>query len=95
MICAALQTARLHLRPVAVQDESPVLAALNDLGVTDWISVVPYPQHGGPVTSGCFEGDARSAHVLHKLGFMETGRCLNACRALNQLRLHVDLILKL
>ena len=159
MIRAEIKTARLHLRPVALQDQTPVLAALNDLAVSGWLSVVPYPyteadfhafqsqiakpgqtfaiedaagfvgilglenaslgywlmpqaqgkgyateaaraaldQHfakgGGPVKSGYFEGNSRSAHVLHKLGFIETGRRLNPCRALNQQRPHVDLIL--
>ncbi|MBI1170092.1 GNAT family N-acetyltransferase [bacterium] len=39
----ALHTARLHLRPVALQDGDFVVASLNDLGVSGWLSVVPYP----------------------------------------------------
>lgn len=157
MIRAAFQTARLQLRAVAPQDEAVVVACLNDLGISGWLSVVPYPytsadflmfqaeiatpgatfavddgqglagilslekgvlgywfatrahgqgyateaargvltQHfaagGGDVTSGCFEGNARSANVLRKLGFVETGRGLRACRPLSQTRPHVEL----
>ena len=36
-------TARLRLRPVAASDEGAVVAALNDLDVTGWLAVVPYP----------------------------------------------------
>lgn len=159
MARAAFQTARLTLRPVGPQDQGPVLAALNDLAVSGWLSVVPHPyraedfqhfqrdlarpgttfaiedatgcagilgiegarlgywlcpaaqgkgyateaargalgwhfaQGGGPVTSGYFEGNAASAHVLAKLGFTETGRRVNFCRALNRDRRHVDLTL--
>lgn len=45
------------------------------------------------VVAGYFEGNARSARVLAKLGFVETGRKLNHCRALGQDRPHVDLML--
>lgn len=153
---AELQTARLTLRPVAPDDEGVVVAVLNDLGVSGWLSVVPYPytaadfQHfltdlakpgetfavldaegfagivgagrelgywfvprchgqgyateaaravmaaqlaGDPadVVSGYFEGNARSASVLRKLGFVEVGRRMNHCRALRQNLPHVDL----
>lgn len=159
MTRAVIRTARLHLRPVADRDKASVLAGLNDLGVSGWLSVVPYPytaadfdafqgkfaqrgstfairdqdgfvgilglenarlgywlcpqaqgrgyateaaravlgwhfaDGGCPVTSGYFEGNAPSAHVLAKLGFSETGRRLNFCRPLNRDRPHVDLIL--
>ncbi len=43
MTRAELKTARLTLRPVAPEHEGPVVAALNDLAVTGWLSVVPYP----------------------------------------------------
>ena len=43
MIRAAFQTARLHLRPVAQQDEGPVLDMLNDMSVSSWLAVVPHP----------------------------------------------------
>jgi RimJ/RimL family protein N-acetyltransferase len=43
------------------------------------------------VTSGYFEGNTRSAHVLAKLGFVETGRRMKFCRATCQDRPHVDL----
>lgn len=43
------------------------------------------------VISGYFEGNARSARVLEKLGFAETGRYLRHCRPLNRFRPHVDL----
>ena len=34
-----------------------------------------------PLTSGYFEGNLRSARVLSKLGFVETGRDVKSCRA--------------
>ncbi|MBS0564292.1 MAG: GNAT family N-acetyltransferase [Proteobacteria bacterium] len=40
---AKLATVRLRLRPVAPEDEADVVAALNDYGVTGWLSVVPFP----------------------------------------------------
>lgn len=40
---AAFTTARLTLRPVAPQDRDAVLAGLNDIAVSGWLSVVPYP----------------------------------------------------
>ncbi len=43
MTRAELKTARLTLRPVAPEDEGAVVAALNDLDVTGWLSVVPHP----------------------------------------------------
>ncbi len=45
------------------------------------------------VAAGYFEGNAASARVLAKLGFVETGRSLKHCRALGQDRPHVDLLL--
>lgn len=155
---ATLQTARLTLRPVAASDEAVVVACLNDLAVTGWLAVVPYPYtpadfrqfqteiakpgetfavvddqglagivgagaelgywfaprvHGrgyateaaravlamqfahdpGAVASGYFEGNTRSANVLRKLGFVETGRGMKHCRALGQDRPHVELAL--
>ena len=47
------------------------------------------------IVSGYFEGNARSANVLQKLGFVEIGRGLKACRALGIDRAHVDLRLTL
>jgi [ribosomal protein S5]-alanine N-acetyltransferase len=153
---AELQTARLTLRPVAPADEGVVVACLNDLSVSGWLSVVPYPYaavdfhhfrsemakpgetfavldsdglagivgagrelgywfaprcHGrgyateaaraalaeqlahdpSDVVSGYFEGNARSANVLRKLGFVEVGRRANHCRALGIDRPHVDM----
>ncbi len=38
-----LDTARLRLRPVSLEDEADVLAALNDLSVSGWLARVPYP----------------------------------------------------
>lgn len=46
-----------------------------------------------PYVAGYFEGNHRSANVLRKLGFLETGRGLRHCRALGRDRPHVDLIL--
>ncbi|MCZ8336216.1 MAG: GNAT family N-acetyltransferase [Rhodobacteraceae bacterium] len=48
---------------------------------------------GGDVVSGYFEGNAASARVLEKLGFVETGRRSVYCRALGEMRAHVDLVL--
>ncbi|WP_426033169.1 GNAT family N-acetyltransferase [Cypionkella sp. TWP1-2-1b2] len=45
------------------------------------------------VAAGYFEGNAPSARVLAKLGFVETGRRPKHCRALGQDRPHVDLLL--
>jgi [ribosomal protein S5]-alanine N-acetyltransferase len=45
------------------------------------------------IVSGYFEGNVRSANVLAKLGFIETGRGPRHCRALGQERAHVDLTL--
>ncbi|NBZ86912.1 GNAT family N-acetyltransferase [Stagnihabitans tardus] len=150
-------TPRLTLRPVAPQDQAPVVAGLNDLAVSGWLSVVPHPygpqdfEHfvteiarpgrtwtieeagvfagivglenaalgywlmpsahgrgiateaagavlaahfaagGGDLVSGYFEGNQRSARVLGKLGFAETGRDVKFCRALGQDRAHVTL----
>jgi RimJ/RimL family protein N-acetyltransferase len=45
------------------------------------------------ITSGYFEGNLRSANVLRKLGFVETGRDLKHCRALAVDRPHVTMAL--
>ena len=166
MTRAELKTARLTLRPVSLEDEAAVVAALNDIAVTGWLAVVPFPytpadfQHflteiakpGGTfaiddgeglagivgigagkgngrelgywfaprchglgyateaaraivaaalaynqsdIVSGYFEGNARSANVLRKLGFVETGRGLRHCRALDRNRPHVDMLITL
>lgn len=160
MIRAELQTARLTLRPVTRDDEAVVVAALNDIAVTGWLSVVPFPYtsadfqhflteiakpgetfavldaaglagiigagrefgywvapriHGKgyateatravlaaqladdptPVASGYFAGNLRSANVLRKLGFVETGRSEKYCRALGRDRPHVDMLITL
>jgi RimJ/RimL family protein N-acetyltransferase len=42
-IRAELQTARLTLRPVAPEDGAAVVTWLNDLAVSGWLAVVPYP----------------------------------------------------
>lgn len=153
---AEIRTARLRLRPLEAQDEADVLAALNDIDVTGWLAVVPFPYaaedfhqfrtqtarpgetyavlddegfagivgagrelgywfapraHGkgyateaarailaeqlacdpADVDSGYFEGNARSANVLQKLGFVEVGRWPKHCRALGQDRPHVQM----
>ena len=43
MTRAALKTARLMLRPVAPEDEADVVTALNDIAVSGWLAMVPYP----------------------------------------------------
>lgn len=48
---------------------------------------------GWDVVSGHFEGNAASARVLEKLGFVETGRRMVACPARAAPRPHVDLVL--
>lgn len=48
---------------------------------------------GGDVVSGHFEGNAASARVLEKLGFVEVGRRMVACRPWGAARPHVDLVL--
>lgn len=155
---AQLQTARLHLRPIAASDEAAIVAGIGDLEVSRWLSRVPHPYraadfhdfakdmaypgetfavedaggfvgvvgagfelgywfipavHGrgyateaalavlqmqfahdeSTVASGYFVGNTRSARVLAKLGFVETGRRMQACRALGEARAHVDLLL--
>ncbi len=161
MTRAELQTARLRLRPVAPEDEGAVVTALNDIAVSGWLAVVPYPysaadfaqfqreyavpgftyavcdaaglagimgiedrtlgywfaphRHGlgyateagrtvlaahfadnpADIASGYFEGNARSANVLRKLGFVEVGRWMKQCRALGIERTHVDMTLTL
>ena len=45
------------------------------------------------VAAGYFLGNNRSARVLAKLGFVETGRRMQTCRALGEARAHVDLLL--
>lgn len=47
-----------------------------------------------PVESGYFEGNARSARVLEKLGFNEVGRFMKHCRALDCERPHVEMRLE-
>jgi RimJ/RimL family protein N-acetyltransferase len=46
-----------------------------------------------PVASGYFAGNARSANVLRKLGFVETGQGTRYCRALDRERDHIDMTL--
>ena len=149
----------MTLRPVAASDEAAVLAGIDDIAVSGWLSTVPYPyssddfqvfldqiarpgetfviedqsgfvgilgleggelgywlapvaQRKGYATEACrialrdyfqngadaivagyFEGNLRSARVLQKLGFVETGRKSRHCAALGLVRPHVDLIL--
>lgn len=40
---AQLETARLRLRPVVASDEAAVVAHLNDLAISGWLSPVPHP----------------------------------------------------
>jgi RimJ/RimL family protein N-acetyltransferase len=47
-----------------------------------------------PLTSGCFEGNIRSANVLQKLGFRESGRDVKHCGARGADLPHVTVGLK-
>jgi [ribosomal protein S5]-alanine N-acetyltransferase len=47
----------------------------------------------GPVTAGYFHGNAPSANVLRKLGFVTSGQRPRYCMALRQEMDHVDMIL--
>lgn len=55
--------------------------------------IAHFADDGADFVAGCFEGNARSARVLEKLGFVETGRRLRQCAAMKMDRPHVDLIL--
>ncbi len=44
-----------------------------------------------PIASGYFAGNHRSAHVLDKLGFTQTGHGMRHCRALGKDRPHIDM----
>lgn len=50
-----------------------------------------FAQDPSPIASGYFEGNARSANVRRKLGFVESGWGQKFCRALAQDRPHVDM----
>jgi RimJ/RimL family protein N-acetyltransferase len=50
-----------------------------------------FAQSAAPVISGYFVGNTRSARVLKKLGFVETGRDEKFCRAHDATRPHVTL----
>jgi [ribosomal protein S5]-alanine N-acetyltransferase len=52
-----------------------------------------FAQNPADVASGYFEGNARSANVLRKLGFVMVGQGLRHCRALGIDRPHVDMLL--
>ncbi len=52
-----------------------------------------FAETDAPVASGYFAGNARSANVLRKLGFVETGQGLKHCLALDRDRDHIDMIL--
>lgn len=43
MMEAEIKTERLILRPLVAADEGALLAALDDLAVSGWLAVVPYP----------------------------------------------------
>lgn len=49
--------------------------------------------YDGPVRSGYFVGNAASAKVLDRLGFVRTGAGAKFCRALGQDMDHIDLVL--
>lgn len=152
-----LVTPRLTLRPVGPQDEAAVVRGLNDLAISGWLAVVPFPYapadfqsflagfarpgrtwtieeagrfagilglenatlgywlmpeaqgrgiateaagaaltahfaaNGGDVASGHFLGNARSARVLQKLGFVEVSRDEKHSRAQGRVLPHVSL----
>jgi RimJ/RimL family protein N-acetyltransferase len=52
-----------------------------------------FARSGDHVRSGYFEGNLRSAKVLAKLGFVETGRDMKHCRARQAVLPHVNLCL--
>ena len=54
-----------------------------------------FAENHDTVASGYFDGNLRSANVLRKLGFVETGQGLKQCRALASMRNHVDMTLTL
>lgn len=71
--------------------------AIHGLGYATEAARAALAEHfaGDPadIASGYFEGNARSANVLRKLGFVETGRGPKHCRALANDRPHVDMAL--
>lgn len=69
---------RAHGRGYATEAARAVLAA-------------HFSEGGSDVTAGYYEGNAASANVLRKLGFVETGRAERFCRPLDRMRAHVDL----
>lgn len=52
-----------------------------------------FAENPGDIASGYFEGNERSANVLRKLGFVDAGREMKFCRALNKDRPHVTMAL--
>jgi RimJ/RimL family protein N-acetyltransferase len=57
-----LVTPRLHLRPVCAADKPFVMAGLNDLAVSRWLSVVPHP-YGAADFDAFLQGMARPGAV--------------------------------
>jgi [ribosomal protein S5]-alanine N-acetyltransferase len=53
-----------------------------------------FAERAEPLESGYFEGNTRSARVLTKLGFVETGRDPRFCRALGVEKPHVIMQLR-
>ncbi len=154
---AEIKTKRLILRPLVAADEGALVAALDDLAVSGWLAVVPYPytpadfreflaitapgehwaicdaggfvgmigldemlgywlaapawskgymteagravmaahfaEGGGDFGSGYFAGNARSAGVLGKLGFIVTGQDIKYNRARGREMAHVNMSL--
>ena len=53
-----------------------------------------FAANDGPVLSGYFDGNTRSAHVLAKLGFAPVGHAPKMCRAVGQARAHTNMALR-
>lgn len=59
------------------------------------VLALQFEDNPADIASGYFEGNHRSARVLEKLGFVECGRDMKFCRALNRDRPHVSMRLDL
>ena len=65
MTRAQLTSARLTLRPVAAADEAAVVAAMNDLAVSGWLTPIPHPYTVEDFTA--FQSDYAAAGETYAL----------------------------